>query len=96
MKRDLNTHRTFTRRALLLGGAQAALVTGLAARMYYLQVIESEQYKLLADENRINLRLLPPPRGRVLDRTGVELANNQQNYRVVLIAEQADNVAQTL
>jgi penicillin-binding protein 2 len=96
VKRDLNTHRTFTRRALLLGGAQAALVTGLAARMYYLQVIESEQYKLLADENRINLRLLPPPRGRVLDRTGVELANNQQNYRVVLIAEQADNVAQTL
>ncbi len=96
MKRDLNTHRTFTRRALLLGGAQAALVTGLAARMYYLQVIESEQYKLLADENRINLRLLPPPRGRVLDRTGVELANNQQNYRVVLIAEQAENVAQTL
>lgn len=96
MKRDLNTHRTLTRRALLLGGAQAALVTGLAARMYYLQVIESEQYKLLADENRINLRLLPPPRGRVLDRTGVELANNQQNYRVVLIAEQADNVAQTL
>ncbi len=96
MKRDADTHRIFSRRALLLGGAQAVLMTGLAARMYYLQVIESEQYKLLADENRINLRLLPPPRGRVLDRHGVELANNQQNYRVVLIAEQADSVAQTL
>ncbi len=96
MKRDANTQRTFTRRALLLGGAQGALMVGLAARMYYLQVVESEQYKLLADENRINLRLLPPPRGRILDRRGTELASNQQNYRVVLVAEQARDVSQTL
>jgi penicillin-binding protein 2 len=96
MKRDANTQRTFSRRALILGGAQAFLMTGLAARMYYLQVIESEQFKLLADENRINLRLLSPPRGRVLDRRGIELANNQQNYRVVLIAEQTEDVGQTL
>ncbi len=96
MKRDTSTHRTFSRRALILGGAQAFLMTGLAARMYYLQIVESEEYKLLADENRINLRLLSPPRGRVLDRRGVELANNQQNYRVVLIAEQTEDVARTL
>ena len=96
MKRDATTQRTFSRRALILGGAQAFLMTGLAARMYYLQVIESEQYSLLADENRINLRLLSPPRGRVLDRRGIELANNQQNYRVVLIAEQTEDVGKTL
>jgi penicillin-binding protein 2 len=96
MKRDGNTQRTFSRRALLLGSAQGALLVGLAARMYYLQVIESEQYKLLADENRINLRLLPPPRGRILDRRGAELASNQQNYRVVLVAEQTRDVGETL
>ena len=40
---------------------------------------------LLAEDNRINLRLLPPPRGRIVDRTGKPLAVNVQNYRVVLV-----------
>ena len=96
MKRENRHRKVLTRRALLLGAAQVALLSGLAGRMYYLQVLESDQYKMLADENRINLRLLPPPRGRILDRFGFELANNEQNYRVVLIAEQADSVEDTL
>ena len=96
MRHEVNTRQTFSRRALLLGGGQAFLMTVLAARMYYLQVIESEQYKLLSDKNRIQMRLLSPPRGRVLDRRGIELANNQQNYRVVLIAERTEDVGKTL
>ena len=96
MRHEVNTKRTFSRRALLLGGGQAFLMAVLAARMYYLQVIESEQYKLLSDKNRIQMRLLSPPRGRVLDRRGIELANNQQNYRVVLIAERTEDVGKTL
>lgn len=96
MKRDAKQTKVYTRRAIILGGAKLSLLTALAGRMYYLQVIESDQYKVLADENRINLRLLPPRRGRILDRFGVEVASNQQNYRVVLVAEQADDVEQTL
>lgn len=96
MKRDAKQIKVFTRRAIILGGAKVGLLSVLAGRMYYLQVVESDQYKVLADENRINLRLLPPRRGRILDRFGVELANNQQNYRVVLVAEQADDVEKTL
>jgi penicillin-binding protein 2 len=96
MRHEVNTRQTFSRRALLLGGGQAFLMTVLAARMYYLQVIESEQYKLLSDKNRIQMRLLSPPRGRVLDRRGIELANNQQNYRVVMIAERTEDVGKTL
>ena len=96
MRRESRHRKVLTRRALILGGAQVVLLSGLAGRMYYLQVLESDQFKMLADENRINLRLLPPPRGRILDRYGVELANNEQNYRVVLIAEQADSVEETL
>ena len=96
MKRDAKQIKVFTRRAIILGGAKVGLLSVLAGRMYYLQVVESDQYKVLADENRINLRLLPPRRGRILDRFGVELASNQQNYRVVLVAEQADDVEKTL
>ena len=64
--------------------------------MYELQILESDRYSMLADENRISLRLLPPPRGRILDRFGVPLADNHQNYRLVIVAEQAGDIAATL
>jgi len=86
----------FTRRALMLGGMKAALFAGLGARMYYLQVIEGDQYKMLADENRINLALLAPPRGRILDRRGVPVATNRQNFRVLIVPEQTKSVEETL
>ena len=67
-------YRNLTRRALLLGGGQALLLGGLVARMYQLQILESDQYSLMADQNRIDLRLISPLRGRILDRHGEELA----------------------
>ncbi len=86
----------FTRRALLLAGGKSLLLGALAARMYYLQVVESDKYRLLSDDNRINLRLLEPPRGRILDRFGLPLAVNEHNYRVLLVPEQVNDVDDTL
>lgn len=91
-KRDNDRQRQFTRRAALLAAGQFSLLTALVGRMYYLQVVESERYHMLAEENRINMRLLPPSRGRVIDRFGVPIAVNQQNYRVLLKAENAPDV----
>lgn len=96
MYRDQDRLRIFTRRALLLGGGKLALVSTLLGRMYYLQVVESAKYRTLADDNRINLRLLAPPRGRIVDRYGVPMALNRQQYRVSIIAEQTPSVAHTL
>ncbi len=96
MERDGNRHKTFARRAALLAGGKLTLAALLMGRMYYLQVLESDQYQMLAEENRISMRLLAPPRGLVIDRFGRELASNRQNYRVVLIAEQTNGVAETL
>lgn len=80
----------------MLGAGKGVLLSVLAARMYYLQVVESARYVTLADENRINLRLLAPPRGPIVDRVGRPMADNQQNYRVVIIPEQAADVERTL
>ncbi|MEE8292874.1 MAG: penicillin-binding protein 2, partial [Kiloniellales bacterium] len=88
--------KTFSRRALLLGGGQSLLLATLVGRMYYLQVVESERYRTLAEDNRINLRLLAPPRGRIVDRFGVALAVNQQNYRAVIVPEQAPDLPRAL
>lgn len=88
--------RAFTRRSLMMASGQAALMSVLVGRLYYLQVVQSEEYTMMADENRMNIRLLPPRRGRIMDRFGVEVAANRQNYRVVLIPEQTNSVEDTL
>jgi penicillin-binding protein 2 len=93
---DNERYRIFTRRALLLGGGQVALLSALVGRMYYLQVLEADRYATLAEENRINLKLLAPRRGRIFDRFGVPLAANQQNFRVMLLRENTDDLEATL
>lgn len=96
MRRDLERQRQFSRRALLLGGGKALLLATLAGRLYDLQVVDSERYLTLAEDNRINLVLLPPPRGRIFDRNGRPLALNRKNYRVLVTAEQAADLDTTL
>lgn len=96
MDRDTDRFRLLARRTLLLGGMKLGLASALVGRMYYLQVVESDRFKTLADENRISMRLVAPSRGQILDRFGVPLAVNEQNFRVVVVAEQARDVQRTL
>ena len=96
MYRDNERHRLFTRRAAVLGGVQLAAAAMLAGRMYQIQVVDSDRYKMLAEDNRINMRLVAPARGRILDRFSSPLAVNRESYRVLLIAEQAGDVDRTL
>jgi len=88
--------RTFGRRVAMLAGGQAVLFSALVGRMYYLQVMETERYRLLAEQNRVNLRLLPPLRGKIVDRFGRPMAINDPNYRVVVVPEQTADMRATL
>ena len=96
MRRESRHDGVFTRRALLLMTGQTALLAGLGARLYQVQIVEGERYHTLANDNRISERMTAPPRGRILDRFGVLLAGNQQNWRALLVAEQTDGVGTTL
>ncbi|MDP3327273.1 MAG: penicillin-binding protein 2, partial [Parvibaculum sp.] len=84
--RDSGRYQTFTRRAALLAGVQGIAFVALAGRMYYLQVRKTDQYRMLAEENRVSMRLLAPLRGDIVDRFGRVLASNRQNYRAMLIS----------
>lgn len=88
-KDNEDSARTISRRAMLMGGAQLAFAGVLVLRMRKLQLGQAEEFRLLADENRINIRLLPPSRGLIADRNGALLAGNVQNYRIVLVREDA-------
>jgi penicillin-binding protein 2 len=88
--------RKLSRRGLVIGGAQVAFAGLLAARMRFLQVEESSRYRLLAEENRINIRLIPPARGQIFDRDGTPLATNTPSYRIAIVPEDAGDLNDTI
>jgi|TARA_R110002072_G_scaffold11431_38_gene51768 penicillin-binding protein 2 len=93
---EQDRQKSFTRRALVLGGAQLLLTGVLVARLQYLQISQAKKYKLLAEDNRINIRLLAPTRGRIVDRFGVPVAVNRQNYQVQLVPEKFGDLDRAL
>jgi penicillin-binding protein 2 len=77
-------NRRFTRRSLLLAGAQAAGLSLVGWRLFGLQVLERGHYAPIAEENRINLQILAPRRGRILDVAGRPLADNEAVFRATV------------
>lgn len=78
---------TFDRRVAVIGGIQASVAILLAGRMGYLSIAENEKYRLESESNRVNLTLIPPRRGWILDRNGAPLASNRADFRVDVIPD---------
>lgn len=83
---------TITRRAMVVGGLAYAIGAVLLSRLYHLQFLQGEEYRTLAEGNRIKLRMITPLRGLITDRQGVALADNEQNYRVLIRPELVDDM----
>lgn len=88
--------KTYTRRAVFVGALQVLGICVLGGRLAWLQIVQGKRYKTLSDENRISIRIIAPLRGQIVDRFGVPLAVNIQNYRLVVIPEQTENLAESL
>ncbi|MBT5074932.1 MAG: penicillin-binding protein 2 [Kordiimonadaceae bacterium] len=93
---DKNKLKMYTRRATLVSGGMLLLSSALIGRMYYLQVTSRSQYELLAEQNRISMRLLAPTRGDIVDRYGRPIAASTTDYRVNVIPEETETLEDTL
>jgi penicillin-binding protein 2 len=93
-RKDKSRYATFTRRTLMMSGGMTAVLGLLGGRLYQLQIRDGALYRTASEDNRVNERLVAPPRGRIMDRFGTELANNRRNYRLLLVAEQAASGAE--
>jgi len=60
----------------------------LLGRLYWLQVVESDRYRNLAENNRLRLRTVHAPRGLIFDRKGRAIAETQGSF--VLICSPVD------
>ncbi|GGE19433.1 peptidoglycan glycosyltransferase [Polymorphobacter glacialis] len=99
MSNEAIRQQGFTRRALFLGGGMGLVGAALATRMAWLSIFEGEKYRLASEDNRVQLRLIPPRRGWIVDRNGKPLALNKPDYRLELIPDQIgdlDAVLKTL
>ncbi len=86
----------FSRRMLLVTGAQIAFGTLLIGRLAYLSISQNEHYRLLAEDNRVQLLIVPPRRGWIVDRNGKAIAINRSDFRIDLIPEQVEGPKRTL
>ena len=88
--------QSFDRRSFVIGAIQGGVGLLLAARMGYIAVAENEKYEMEAESNRVNLTLIPPRRGWILDRNGAPLASNRADFRIDIIPERLENPAATV
>ena len=76
--------KKFTYRFEILGLLVIAVFLALGTRLFYLQIVEGEHYKGLADGNRIRLTPIMAPRGIFYDKKGVPLVTNRPGFAVSL------------
>ncbi len=86
----------FDRRTVVLGGLQMGVGVLLAARLAYLSVAQNAKYELEAESNRVNLTLIPPRRGWILDRHGAPMASNRADFRVDVIPDRMVDADKTI
>ena len=87
---------SFLRRTFVLGGLTTLGGLALTGRLAQLQVFQAHEYSTLASQNQFNFRLVPPPRGRILDRNGVVVAGNRPSFRVLVVRDETKDLDQTL
>ena len=96
MERENDRFDTFSRRAVIIGVGQGIILSLLGGRLAWLQIAEGEKYKTLSEANRINIKIIPPMRGQIVDRFGIPLADNVQDFQVIITPEQVDNLENAL
>jgi len=87
---------SYDRRSIVIGAIQGGIGTLLAVRLGYLGVAQNEKYELAAESNRVNLSLIPPRRGWILDRHGTPLASNRADFRVDLVPDRMVDSGKTI
>ena len=68
----------------------------LVLRLAYLQFSQYKRYATLSLKNQMSIIPIAPPRGIILDKNGVVLAENVPVYVLEIIPERVKNLSQTL
>jgi len=81
-------------RKRILGAGLVVLffVAIILLRIWFLQIHKGEEYKNRAENNRVRIREVAPPRGDIVDRNGKELVTTRPSFNVVLVREDSNDI----
>lgn len=88
---DTSSDTGFKERLTGLGVFAVGVIGVLTARLWSMQLVSSDDYTKQAETNRTRTVTTSAPRGRILDRNGVELVTNRSSLTVTADSEVADN-----
>ena len=84
------------RRTFFLYIFKISLFSLVGWRLYDIQILDSKKYKTLSDNNQIDLEIIFPLRGEILDRNNKIIASNLKVFDLYLIPEKTKSINQTL
>ena len=71
-----------TIRALIIGGFVCLLALVCAVRLYNLQIVNGEDFRIMADNSSVRTYVKKAPRGEIFDRNGVPIVENKPGYSI--------------
>ena len=71
------------RRLLFMLLLQFIMIVVLVGRLFYLQIINYDNFKNKSESNRIKMTVIPPLRGNIVDRNNNFLTNNRDSYELI-------------
>ncbi len=89
---DGTVERRLTGVALLVVAVWMLLLT----RLFYLQVVKGDVYKVSAERNSVRTQRVQAPRGAVLDRNGEPLVDSRPAFEVLVVPHETEDVPATL
>lgn len=92
IKDQFRESRLFNSRLTVVAAVVLVLILTLFLRLVYLQVFAHRHFETLSQANRVKPIPIQPPRGLILDRNGVILAQNYPVYTLEIIPEQVDDM----
>ena len=88
---DPSPDKMFKARFLGLGVFSGTIIGALLARLWSMQIVNSDNYTQQAESNRTRTVTSFASRGRILDRNGVELVTNRPSLTVCAYSDVADD-----
>jgi penicillin-binding protein 2 len=86
----------FQLRIGIAGAVVLVFYTLLAARFFFLQIVQHDHYASRAEDNRISVVPIPPSRGLILDRHGAVLARNFSGYTLEIYPRRVRSIERTV
>ena len=84
------------RRATGALGIMAIALGALALQFFRVQMLQSNDYMLQSDSNRLRPLPVASPRGTIFDRNGRVIADNVPGYVIYVLRESRESTRQTL